>query len=89
MVTIIIPNYNGHAFLADCLEALKPQLNDKVHVLVVDNASTDGSVEFLQNYKGIKTCFLPENTGFCGAVNAGILASDTKYVILLNNHPFT
>lgn len=85
MVTIIIPNYNGHAFLADCLEALKPQLNDKVHVLVVDNASTDGSVEFLQNYKGIKTCFLPENTGFCGAVNAGILASDTKYVILLNN----
>lgn len=85
MVTIIIPNYNGHAFLADCLEALAPQINEHVHVLVVDNGSTDGSVEFLQNYKGIKTCFLAENTGFCGAVNAGILASDTKYVILLNN----
>ena len=85
MVTVIIPNYNGHAFLADCLEALEPQLNNKVDILVVDNNSTDGSVEFLKNYKGIKTCFLPKNTGFCGAVNAGILASNTKYVILLNN----
>jgi GT2 family glycosyltransferase len=85
MVTIIIPNYNGYNFLSDCLEALMPQVNDRVQVLVVDNGSTDQSVEFLKNYKGIKTCFLPENTGFCGAVNAGILASDTKYVILLNN----
>lgn len=85
MVTIIIPNYNGYAFLADCLEALMPQVDERVQVLVVDNGSTDQSVEFLKSYKGIKTCFLPENTGFCGAVNAGILASDTKYVILLNN----
>lgn len=85
MVTIIIPNYNGHAFLQDCLEALKPQMSDKVHVLVVDNGSTDESVPFLQSYEGIETLFLPENTGFCGAVNAGIRASQTKYVILLNN----
>lgn len=85
MVTIIIPNYNGYTFLSDCLEALMPQVDERVHVLVVDNGSTDESVEFLKHYKGIKTCFLPENTGFCGAVNAGILASDTKYVILLNN----
>ncbi len=85
MVTIIIPNYNGHAFLADCLEALKPQLNEKVHVLVVDNGSTDGSVELLKSCNFIENIFLPENTGFCGAVNAGILASKTKYVILLNN----
>lgn len=85
MVTIIIPNYNGYTFLSDCLEALMPQVDERVHVLVVDNGSTDESVEFLKHYKGIKTCFLPENTGFCGAVNAGILASNTKYVILLNN----
>ena len=85
MVTIIIPNYNGYAFLKDCLEALKPQINEKVHVLVVDNGSTDESIKFLQAYEGIETLLLPENTGFCGAVNAGIKASSTKYVILLNN----
>ena len=85
MVTIIIPNYNGYAFLKDCLEALMPQVKEGVYVLVVDNGSTDGSVPFLRSYEGIQTLFLPENSGFCGAVNAGIKVSHTKYVILLNN----
>ena len=85
MVTIIIPNFNGYAFLKDCLEALTPQLKEDMHVLVVDNGSTDESVRFLQSYEGIQTIYLSDNTGFCGAVNAGIKASRTKYVILLNN----
>lgn len=85
MVTVIIPNFNGYGFLKDCLEALMPQVTQGVRVLVVDNGSTDESVSFLQSCEGIDTLFLPENTGFCGAVNAGIKASDTKYVILLNN----
>ena len=49
MVTIIIPNFNGYAFLKDCLEALMPQLKEDMHVLVVDNGSTDESVSFLQS----------------------------------------
>lgn len=85
MVTIVIPNYNGYSFLKDCLDALKPLLNEWVKVLVVDNGSTDESVDFLKAYPGVETIFLKENTGFCGAVNAGIRACDTKYVILLNN----
>lgn len=85
MVTIVIPNFNGYAFLEDCLTALKPQMDANVKVLVVDNGSTDESVSFLKAYPGIETIFLEENTGFCGAVNAGIKASTTKYVILLNN----
>ncbi len=86
MVTIIIPNYNGLSYLRACLEALTPQVQapDR-HVLVVDNGSTDGSVEFLRDCPGIETIFLKENTGFCGAVNTGIRASRTRYVILLNN----
>ncbi len=89
MVTIIIPNYNGYAFLRDCLEALMPQLNDNIQVLVVDNGSTDESISLLKSYnernEEIRCIFLKENTGFCGAVNAGIKASTTRYVILLNN----
>ncbi len=86
MVTIIIPNYNGLSYLRDCLDALLPQVQtpDR-HVLVVDNGSTDGSVEFLRKYPGIETIFLEENTGFCGAVNTGITNCHTRYVILLNN----
>ena len=51
---------------------------------MVDNGSTDGSAEWLKEHQ-IPGIFLKENTGFSGAVNAGIRASRTPYVILLNN----
>lgn len=85
MVTIIIPNFNGYGFLKDCLYSLRPELNEHTRVLVVDNGSTDESVSYLQSLDFAESIFLTENTGFCGAVNAGIQASNTKYVILLNN----
>lgn len=87
-ITIVIPNYNGIKYLADCLNSLREQEADtpSFQVLVVDNGSTDGSVEYLKNTLGKEECiFLEENTGFCHAVNVGIHASDTPYVVLLNN----
>lgn len=55
-------------------------------MIVVDNHSTDGSKELvLEKFPQVKLIAFEENTGFCKAVNAGILASDTDYVILLNN----
>ena len=82
--TIIIPNYNGLHFMEQCFESLKKQTVKDFKVLVVDNGSSDGSVEWLKEHK-IPSIFLPENTGFPGAVNTGIRAADTPYVILLNN----
>lgn len=83
-VTVIIPNYNGLPFLKPCMEALKRQRCRDFRVLVVDNGSADGSAEWLKE-QGIPSVFLNKNTGFSGAVNAGIRASDTPYVLLLNN----
>ena len=82
--TIIIPNYNGLSFMEPCFEALEAQTMKDFKILVVDNGSTDGSVEWLKE-REIPSIFLPENTGFSGAVNVGIKAADTPYVILLNN----
>lgn len=82
--TIIIPNYNGLKFMEPCFEALEKQTVKDFKILVVDNGSTDGSVEWLKEHR-IPSIFLPENTGFTGAVNTGIRASDTPYVLLLNN----
>ena len=82
--TIIIPNYNGLKFMEPCFAALEEQTARDFKVLVVDNGSTDGSVEWLKE-KNIPSIFLEENTGFSGAVNVGIQAADTPYVILLNN----
>lgn len=87
-ITVVIPNYNGIEYLSDCLQALEnqePETPDFT-VLVVDNGSTDGSVaQLAESRPAVKWILLPENTGFCHAVNVGIEASDTPYVILLNN----
>ncbi|MCM1251929.1 MAG: glycosyltransferase family 2 protein [Clostridium sp.] len=81
--TVIIPNYNGIRYLENCLHSLE---NEKAHVIVVDNASTDGSYEMVgEKFPLVKTIRFSENTGFCKAVNAGIAAADTEYVIFLNN----
>lgn len=106
-ITVIIPNYNGITYLPECLQALDNQEagTPDFAVLVVDNGSTDGSVEWLKKVTEacsaitdgepketaseqkmpVTAIFLSENTGFDHAVNVGIEASETPYVILLNN----
>lgn len=85
-VTIVIPNYNGIAYVAKCLDSLRKQTGCDFKTILVDNGSTDGSYELVkENYPEVKLLRFLENTGFCKAVNAGIKASDTPYVILLNN----
>jgi len=85
-VTVIIPNWNGRQWLSDCLGALTAQRFKNFQTLVVDNASTDGSQEFIEKeYPHVTLIQLTENTGFATAVNRGIKAANTEYVALLNN----
>lgn len=83
-VTVIIPNYNGKPFLESCIAALEKQRCRDFQILVVDNGSTDESVEWLNDHR-IPTLCLETNTGFSGAVNQGIRRAKTPYVLLLNN----
>ncbi len=83
-VTVVIPNYNGLRFMEPCMAALEKQNCKDFEILVVDNGSSDGSVEWLKSHQ-YPTIFLEENTGFSGAVNVGIKASKTPFVLLLNN----
>ena len=86
LFSIIIPNWNGVRFLPTCLDALKQQTYANIEVIVVDNASHDGSQELLKrDYHSVKLIELPENRGFTGACNAGIRAAQGEYVALLNN----
>lgn len=87
-ITVVIPNYNGMRFLQECLQSLMEQ--DKgtpeYEIVVVDNGSEDGSIGLIEReFPGVRIIALPENTGFCHAVNVGIKASEAPYVILLNN----
>lgn len=85
-VSVVIPNYNGMEYMQTCLDSLLRQTYGNMPIIVVDNGSTDGSLEFVQEtYPQVQVIALPENTGFCHAVNVGIKAVRSPYVILLNN----
>ena len=83
---VVIPNYNGIQYLETCLDALRAQTFPDFQILLVDNGSTDGSLELVrQRYPEVEVIALPENFGFCRAVNEGIRRAEARYVILLNN----
>jgi len=85
-VTVVIPNWNGERFLKLCLSSLRDQSFEDFETVLVDNGSTDGSLGLVaENFPEVKTIALGENRGFSGAVNAGIRASETELVALLNN----
>ncbi|MBP2027133.1 GT2 family glycosyltransferase [Acetoanaerobium pronyense] len=86
MVSIVIPNYNGKHFLEKCLDSIENQSYKDIETIIIDNASDDGSVDFLRDrYPKVKLTIMDTNTGFSGAVNEGIKSSRGEFVFLLNN----
>ncbi len=84
-VTIVIPNWNTQQWLPGCLDGLQAQTYQNFEIIVVDNGSTDQSVEFIKKqYPDVKLIAFKENRGFAPAVNAGIQHVQTEYIVLLN-----
>ena len=85
-IDIVIPNWNGRRMLEVCLPSIYSQNYEDFTVIVVDNGSTDGSVEYLRsNYPQVTVVELHDNLGFSAAVNRGIQAGSRRWVLLLNN----
>lgn len=86
-VSVVIPNYNGEKYIKKCLDSLMVQSLKPDEIIVVDNNSTDGSLELLNNdfRDKVRIIALEKNTGFSVAVNKGIKASKGEFVVLLNN----
>ena len=84
--SVIIPNWNGKHLLKDCLESLKNQSYKDFEIILVDNGSEDGSVEYVKdNFPKVKIVELKKNFGFAKAINEGVKVSDAEYVVFLNN----
>ncbi len=87
-LSIVILSWNVRELLAACLRSLPTATGDwwdRAEVLVVDNASTDGSAEMVRrDFPGVRLVALPRNLGFSGGNNVGIRAAQGKYVLLLN-----
>lgn len=89
-VTVVIVNWNGKALLDECLESLRKQVYSSFSIIIVDNDSQDGSVDFVKtNYPEIKVIALSQNLGFASANNLALQTIQTDYVALLNNDAVT
>lgn len=85
-VSVIIPHWNGIDILSDCLESLSRNTYPNLEILVVDNASTDGSSDWISlHYPNIKLIQNNKNYGYSGGCNRGAEASSGDYLIFLNN----
>ncbi len=83
VISTIIVNYNAGALLRSCVDSL---LNCplEIEIIVVDNASTDGSLEALQGLPCLQIIKNPANVGFAAACNNGLRVSSAPFVLFLN-----
>lgn len=85
-VSVVIASWNGRQLLADCLGALAAQTLSDFEVIVVDNGSTDGTVEWLaQHVPTVQVIPNATNRGFAAANNQAILAAAAPLIATLNN----
>jgi len=85
-ISIIIVNYNGQSFLADCLESVFRSDYPNFEVILVDNCSNDESINIVKNkFNDIKIIINKKNLGFAKANNIGIKQADGEAYLLLNN----
>lgn len=85
-LSVVIPNWNGKGYLAACLDSLRAQTQPNIEIIIVDNASSDGSQQLVREaYPEARLIELPQNRGFTGACNLGMQAATGEFVALLNN----
>jgi GT2 family glycosyltransferase len=86
LISVVIVNWNGKHLLGECLDSLLAQSVNGMEIILVDNGSQDGSVEYVrERYRSVRVVNLPDNLGFAGGNNAGIRIASGKYIALLNN----
>ena len=91
-VSVVTPNYNGLKFLNNYFETLLIQSRFIEEIILIDNASTDGSIEFIEEFMNSSNYPIDivlikneDNLGFAPAVNQGIKAAKCEYIYSVNN----
>jgi hypothetical protein len=89
LVSIVILTYKGKPVIQRCLDSVRKSTYRPIEVIVVDNASIDGTLEILQrisqDWDSIRIVRNQENLGYAGGNNVGLREAQGKYVILLND----
>lgn len=86
LVSVVIVNWNGKRYLERCLPSVLNQTYSQFEVILVDNGSTDGSVQFVsRTFPQVRLIENPENIGFAAGSNIGIEVAKGDYIATLNN----
>jgi GT2 family glycosyltransferase len=83
-VSVVMLNWNGLVLLPGCLDSLR-HCGEPLELIVVDNGSTDGSLEYLRSQPDVVLIANATNTGYAPGNNAGIARARSEFVLLLNN----
>jgi GT2 family glycosyltransferase len=85
-VSVVLLNWNGIQYVDKCVESVINQTYENIEFIIVDNASTDGSIQIIQKkYPLFRYLLNNKNYGFAKGMNQGIEISKGEYVLLLNN----
>lgn len=85
-IAVVILNWNGEKFLREFLADVVRHSREDADIVVIDNASKDGSVNFIrQNFPEVEVVELPVNYGFAGGYNHGLKLLRHEYFVLLNS----
>ena len=84
LVSVLITTYNSSLHLRRCLASIKAQTYIPLEIVIVDNASSDGTREILEHADGIKVIYNDRNTGFAAAQNQAIRAGAGQWLLSLN-----
>lgn len=85
LVSIVIVNWNGEKYLKKCIESLLKQSYSNIEIIIIDNDSSDDSVDIINNnFKDKLKLFLNKNTGYAGGSNKGIELSKGEFIVIAN-----
>ena len=85
LTSIIIVTHNQLPYTQQCIDSLRMRTDEPYELILVDNGSTDGTLDFLNSLAGTRVILNADNRGFPAAVNQGIAASSGQNILLLNN----
>jgi len=82
LVSLIIPNFNGIDLVESLFQSIINQSYKDVEIIVVDNGSNDGSIEYIGKFQNVRLIANKRNLGFAKAINSGIKQSKGDFVFL-------
>jgi GT2 family glycosyltransferase len=86
LISTVILNWNGEEYLQPCLQSVKGQTYPNIEIILVDNASTDGSIEYIKNLlSDLRLIINYRNIGYGGGNNRGIEEAKGRYIFVLNS----